>query len=623
MHLKRKPLHRACLRVAGDRLANRHRSYLDFVSLRGVVDDRTTRLESAVEQLQLTVLSLRNRLDAIEARSLGGPATTADSVAPGPTDTGSSGRTARSRAKDPHDPIAILSLVGRLLLVLAGGFFLRAVTDSGAIPVAVGIALAFAYAVVWLVMSDRAGARGQIPNAVFHSLGAALVAFPLLVEATTRFKVLTGSTSVLVLAALSAAFLVVAWRRRLRAVAWITVVGALPASAAILVQTGVVAPFALYLIGLGLATLWLSYSTGWWGGRWPVALAADLAVVGVTLRALEPEQLDSPAAAVLLQLLLLVGYLGSTAIRTLVRGHAVSRFEVVQTAAAMLVSLGGAVYMARATGAAPVALGAAAVVVGTACYGVAVAVVDRRKGSTLNFYFYTSLALVLVLAGFSIAVDGVWSGAVFALFGVLATALWSRLGRLFTLLHGAVYIVAAGVVAGSLGYCARTLVAGAEGPWAVPDAVMLVVLVASGLSAGLAAMRATADGDELAIGTRFLITIVFVWTAGGSLTGYIAPVAGGLADRSIDPGVLATVRTGVLSVGTLVIAWLGAHARFREWGWLVYPLLIGIGLKLLTQDFKHSRPATLFVALALYGVALIIAPRLRRRVEKVNAQTDA
>ena len=35
----------------------------------------------------------------------------------------------------------------------------------------------------------------------------------------------------------------------------------------------------------------------------------------------------------------------------------------------------------------------------------------------------------------------------------------------------------------------RTLVAGAEGPWEVPDAIMLVVLVASALSAGLAATR--------------------------------------------------------------------------------------------------------------------------------------
>jgi hypothetical protein len=583
------------------------------------VEDRTARLESAVEDLQATVLALQQRLDALEARGPGEAPAAADSAAQGLAETRSGAAATRARAKDPHDPIAILSLVGRLLLVLAGGFFLRAMTDAGALAVPVGIALAFAYAAVWLFMSDRAGGRAQVPNALFHALAAALVAFPLLVEATTRFKVLSGPASAGVLSLLSAGLLFVAWRRRLRAAAWIAVVGALPASAAILVQTGVVAPFALYLVGLGLATLWLSYSTGWWGSRWPAALAADVAVAAVTLRAFAPEHHDAPGVAVLLQALLLLGYFGSIAVRTLARGHGVSRFEVVQTAAALSVSLGGGVFMARATGAVPAAIGVAAVFVGAACYGAAVALVDRREGSAPNFYFYTTLALVLVLAGFGIAVDAAWSGAVFALFGVLAVALWSRFGRLFMLLHGAVYIVAAAVVTGSLGYCARTLVAGAEGTWAMPDGVMLAVLVASALSAGFAATRATSGGDELAIGTRFVVTLVFVWIAVGSATGYVAPFVGGLADGSVDPGVLATVRTGVLSAATLAIAWIGGRARFREWGWLVYPLLVGIGLKLLTQDFKHSRPATLFVALALYGVALIVAPRLRRRDAKVAA----
>jgi hypothetical protein len=41
-----------------------------------------------------------------------------------------------------------------------------------------------------------------------------------------------------------------------------------------------------------------------------------------------------------------------------------------------------------------------------------------------------------------------------------------------------------------------------------------------------------------------------------------------------------------------------------------------IGLKMVAQDFKFSRPATLFIALALYGAALIIAPRLRRHGNK-------
>ncbi|MBE0548299.1 MAG: hypothetical protein IH627_11760 [Rubrivivax sp.] len=587
------------------------------------MDDRTTRLESAVEHLQLTVASLQQRLDAIEAKGLGGRPVAADAVAPSPTADGLALRPALSRTKDPYDPIAILSLIGRLLLVLAGGFFLRALTDAGTLAVPVGISLAFAYAAAWLFMCDRAGGRGQVPNAVVHALAAALIAFPLVVEATTRFKVLSGPTSAMVLLVLSAGLLFVAWRRRLRAGIWITVIGALPTSAAILVQTGVVVPFALYLIALGMATLWLSYTIDWWGSRWPAALAADIAVAGVTLRAFAPEHRDTPQAAMLLLALLLVGYLGSIAIRTLVRGRSASPFEIAQGAAALAVSLGGAIFMMRATGAVPAVLGVAVLVLGAACYGAAVALVDRRKGSALNFHFYTTLALVLVLAGVSIAIAGVWLGAVLALFGVLATGLWSRSGRLFALLHGAVYLVAAGIASGSLAYGLRTLVAGADGEWAVPDAVMLVVFAATALSAGLAAMRPTADDEELAIGTKFVIAIVLVWTTGGGLIGYIAPVAGGLAGRGVDPGLLATVSTGVLSVITLLVAWAGRHARFREWGWLVYPLLVGIGLKLVTQDFQHSRPATLFIALAMYGAALIVAPRLRRRVRKVAAQPDA
>jgi hypothetical protein len=584
------------------------------------VDDRTTRLESAVERLQLTVASLQQRLDAIEAR---GASTAADAVTPVLADAAAGAGSDRSRSKDPYDPIAMLSLVGRLLLVLAGGFFLRAMTDAGALAVPVGIAAAFAYAALWLLMSDRAGGRGQVPNAVLHALAAAIIAFPLAVEATTRFHVLTGTSAAMVVSVVSAGLLFVAWRRHLRGLAWITVVGALPASAALLIQTGVVAPFALCLVALGLATLWLSYSTGWWGSRWPAALAADVAVGGVTLRAFAPEHRDEPAVAMLLLMLLLVGYFGSIAIRTLVRGRDVSRFEVVQTLAALVVVLGGAIFMARATGAVPAAIGVAALLVGAACYGAAVAVVGQREGGELNFYFYTTLGLVLVLAGFAIAVEGPWLGAIFALFGALATGLWSRLGRLFLLLHGVLYIVAAGLVSGALGYGAQTLLAGEAGPWALPDGAMLVVLAASALSAGLAATRLMYHRAELAIGARFVITVVFVWIAAGSLIGFIAPAAGGLADRSVDPGVLATVSTGVLSVAALLMAWAARHPRLREWGWLVYPLLVGIGLKLVTQDFKHSRPATLFIALALYGAALIVAPRVLRRGERAAAQPDA
>jgi hypothetical protein len=44
---------------------------------------------------------------------------------------------------------------------------------------------------------------------------------------------------------------------------------------------------------------------------------------------------------------------------------------------------------------------------------------------------------------------------------------------------------------------------------------------------------------------------------------------------------------------------------------------------MVAQDFKYSRPATLFIALALYGIALIVAPRLRRARDKASGPVAA
>jgi hypothetical protein len=142
---------------------------------------------------------------------------------------------------------------------------------------------------------------------------------------------------------------------------------------------------------------------------------------------------------------------------------------------------------------------------------------------------------------------------------------------------------------------------------------MLIVFAASAISAWLAAQEPENDGSKYASLPRFVIVLILVLSAGGTLIGYLAPALGRGPDGSIDAGILATIRTGVLAIAALLVAWIGRHARFREWSWLVYPLLVGIALKMVAQDFPQSRPATLFVALALYGAALIVAPRLRRR----------
>ena len=575
------------------------------------MDDRYVRLESAVEQLRSSVECLQLRVAALEADRTGTAAVAvvaagADATKPAHLRAGA------ARAKrDPYDPVVVLSLIGRLFLVLAGGFFLRAMTEAGALAAPVGVGLAFLYALTWLLLTDRSGRQGQSSSTLFHALGAAMVAFPLLVEATTRFEVLGVAGSALGLALLTAAFLFVAVRRRLHAVAWVTVVAALPTAAVLLLKTGVAAPFALYLIALGVTTMWLADALGWSAIRWPVALAADLAVAGVTLRALALGHGEALHVVMLLQVALVGAYLGSIAVRTLLRDRNVTLFEVAQTLLALAVGFGGAIFLTRATTALPVAMGVASIIFGAGCYALAFRFVGRHEGHERNVHFYAALALVLVLAGLVLDLQGSLLAAVSAAFAVLAVAGWSRYGKLYLLLHGVAYLLVAGIASHAFSYGAWALFASPE-RWVAPTAVAVATIVAAALAAWLAAQRPHPHGGLPASGMRVVIVVALVCAAVGCITGFVAPVLAQSVDGIVDLGVLATLRTGVLAAATLLIAWGARHDRLREWVWLVYPMLVLIGLKMVAQDFKHSRPATLFIALALYGIALILAPRLRR-----------
>jgi hypothetical protein len=191
--------------------------------------------------------------------------------------------------------------------------------------------------------------------------------------------------------------------------------------------------------------------------------------------------------------------------------------------------------------------------------------------------------------------------------------LWGRIGRLFLLLHGAAYLVAAGFASGTLGYAVWAFASGQTGVWRHPGLAAPVVAAAGLLAAWLAAGEGRGEAHPHARWLRFVIILVAVSAVGGVAVGLLAPVVAGAASGTVDPGVLATLRTVVLALAALAVAWIGRHDGFREWAWLVSPLLVVTGLKMVAQDFMQSSPATMFVALACYGAAMIFAPRLRRR----------
>jgi hypothetical protein len=108
--------------------------------------------------------------------------------------------------------------------------------------------------------------------------------------------------------------------------------------------------------------------------------------------------------------------------------------------------------------------------------------------------------------------------------------------------------------------------------------------------------------------TRLLQLVVLAWGACGAL---LYAVASALPKG--DAGLLAAARTLILVCAALLLAGASRRETWREAGWLVYPILVLVSLKLIVEDFPHGRPATLFVALALVGGAFILAPRLLRR----------
>lgn len=575
----------------------------------GGMEKRIESLESEIKELTCCVRNLEARLAVLE---MGAAQARDHSAAPTLQET-----TAKEISIVTiggwRDTDGMLSYIGRFFIVMGGAYLLRALTEASTFSAVVGITLGLVYSLVWVVAAGRAAEKRGPWNGVFHGFAAALIAYPLIWEAATRFKILTPAGDSILLAGLTAVFLVVACKHRFQTLAWFASVGSVATVIALLVATGAYFPRAAFLIALGVATLWIGYELEWKGLRWLAALAANLAATGITLRALAVEPKETAAAALTIQLLLLSAYFATVAIRTLIRSRNVIPFEVVQIVIAFLVGFVGAVFTARATGYGSELLGSAGLVLGAGCYSVAFAFIDKQKGKGRNFYFYTSLALLFSLTGSSLLLENASLTAAWVFLSVLMGWLGWRFARVALTAHSTISLAASALAGGLVIYIIRAFAGSAESVGRAPDASQLLAILGAAACLAFPLPDPTTGDSRWFRLQRLIIVILLVGGLGGigiSLTG---KVLAGLPQGGLDPGILATLRTVLLTFSALLLAWLGRHVRFREWGWLVYPVLCVTGLKILVEDLSRSRPATLFLALSIYGCALILSPRLRRR----------
>jgi len=578
------------------------------------MDDDVSLPKTQLELLASRVAAIEGRLARLESQE----PVAAGRAAGGPAEAN---RPADESLADfgMPDVGSVVTLLGRTLFVLAGAFLLRALTDSGRLDAGPGVLLGLAFAITWIVMADRAGGRGHSASAAFHGVAFVLIAFPLLFEATTRFRFLNAGSAAAGLGGCTAIALAVGWRRHLQGLAWIATLGGLATAGALALATAELGPFALFLVLLGVAALWLGYMLEWTLLRWPVALVADLAILVLSVRAVTPAAADTPGMAFSAQGLLLVAYLGSFATRTLLLNRDVIPFEVAQSIAAIVAGLGGAAYLTHMTGGGGLPLGVATLALAAGCYGAAAVFVERRQGRRRNYYFYTSAGLVFALAGGALAMPSAAVGLVYAVLGVVAA--WAgRLSRRITYrAHGAAYLTAAVVATGLLPHVLYGLglpiVPGGRASIAMLGVLALCGVAMWGLGPE-AAPTAPSPGRRV---PRLIVLVLVLGGLLGAIVSWALPPPA--SPYAVAPGLVATVRTALLVAGILALALADRAWAFVEGAWLVYPLLVLTGLKFVLEDFRAGQPATLFVGFALYGLALIVGPRLCRRPGSTEGAT--
>jgi hypothetical protein len=578
-----------------------------------VADQEVSRLAGQVAQLTASIAAIERRLAALEGMLAMTAAPSAPRVIP-PSFPNLEETPPSSPVIPPAETEigiqAFVALIGRTLLVLGGAYFLRALTEASVLPASVGMAAGFVYAAAWIAAAARAR---DVSSATFHTLAASLITLPMIWEASFRFAVVGPTGGALLLGVFAAAGFVLAAGRRLEHLAWITGLGAALAAVVLGIATRGFVSYSVLVTLIGVAALWLGYAFEWVILRWPIAALAAAMVIGVTYRGAMGQD---TSAAFAVQVLFFAAYLGSFAARTLFLGRSVVPFEVAQSICVIVLGFGGAVYLTSVTGDNPSTLGLLSIVFGALGYAVAFAFVERHRPAR-NFFFYGTLALTFVVVGAPLTFG--WPGAalLYAALGAASGVAARAFTRWTLTLHCTVYLAGAVFASGLLGTATTGLVGAAGEPWPQLNAVQVVAFAAMVVCTLWPLPRSAATYSNVEHLPRLGLITLMTWIACGAFVAAVAPtVVPAIGDR-LDAGPLAALRTTVLAAAAFVLARVRRDDRFAVAEGLVYPLLVVIGVKLMGEDMLRGRPSTLFVALAVYGAALIVIPRIMRRRERV------
>jgi hypothetical protein len=420
----------------------------------------------------------------------------------------------------------------------------------------------------------------------------------LLWEAAVRFHAVSTWTAGAILLFFTVFGLAVSWRKDLLIVATIATMAGLGTAAALLLATHDVLPFTFVFLAIAAAVEVSACLEHWLSERWLAATAADLSVLLATWlvtneHGLPPGYAPIPHAwLVAAQVALLAIYLSSTIVRTLLRGFTFTAFETAQCALAFAISVGGGL---------PPSITLAC---GVACYIVSFLLLDRPDSRVRNFYTYSTFGILLTVVGTRILMPAGMEDAVWLLLAVACAWAARSLGRMTLQVHGGIYLLIGLFVSGAFTQAAGFLLGASSWP-GDRDVAMAAGAAAAAIWYGL-----LSAGARPAL--RFAAAATLAFLLAGLSAGLLTAAYHGLFGAAATHAYCATLRTGIVAVAALLLAWAGARWENLELSRLIYPAMVLGAYRLLTDDLYQDRKAALFLSLLIYGAALIVLPRLRK-----------
>jgi hypothetical protein len=404
----------------------------------------------------------------------------------------------------------------------------------------------------------------------------------------------------------------VAVTRNLKSLCWVVTAGSIATALVVLNTSHSAVETSVFLILLGLGSLWAVYRRDWLGVQWLGAFGANAGIVVLAVLSASDRWSVQVLTPFLMSAVLLAAYLGSFAVRTHLRGRDVGIFETVQGVLVIGVSFLAAVIASHVGRDILADAGVMSLVLCGCAYAMAFTPKTRAVRGR-NFFFYSTMGLILVVAGSALVVSPGKAAAAWSLMALGMAWFSGRYGRVALSLQCTFLLLAAGVASGILVTGLEALVGNVADTW--PPLVPWHVVIALTTVACLfipVAQRSDRWG-VLAGVPQLIVLALSVWEVGGLLVIFFAPLFAGAGGEDTNLAYLAALRTAVLAASSVTLAFSSRYKRWPEARWLVYPVLIVVGFKLLLEDLPNGEPVTLFVAFALVGGALILVAKLLSR----------